>query len=485
MKPRDLRRLIIDSLPDVAQAESDMPSLGKLYLPPGHQKALSLDRPIVLGGRGAGKTFWLSCLRNDEKRSLIASNFGVRDLNNLEVRTGFDPSAVNSVDARLLKMLLSKHPSPSDIWYSILVVAVLPDLKYGSDALSDRVEWVMNNPETVSSLLMRENSERIQRNTPLLVAFDGLDRLASSWDETVSLLRGLLQAVLEFLKYSHIRTKLFLRNDLFLDSRVRSFPDASKLVSLAVSLDWTPVDLYGLFFQYLANSNDEKASLDFRSFVERDLGITWKKATASVFPIPDALRLNESKQSKLFHHIAGAYMGSGPKRGDTWRWLPSHLKDAEDYVSPRSFLVALHSAGIGSESREFTGREYALHWRSIQDGVRTASKKRVEELAENFPWIQQTIVPLSGLGLPARKQDIISRWKKEGTLANIISDARSGRSQVPLPSSIREGDATSLISALEGLGICRVLRDKRVDFPDIVRVEAGMTRKGGVPLKER
>jgi len=83
------------------------------------------------------------------------------------------------------------------------------------------------------------------------------------------LVRGLLQAQLDFSKYTNLRTKAFIRPDLFSDPAIRRFPDASKLVSRAVKLEWETIDLYGLMWQYLANSSDSKASESFRKVLQR------------------------------------------------------------------------------------------------------------------------------------------------------------------------------------------------------------------------
>ena len=169
----------------------------------------------------------------------------------------------------------------------------------------------------------------------------------------------------------------------------------------------------------------------------------------------------------------------GTRSGNTWTWLPNHLSDARGYTSPRSFLVALRAAAIDSRKRKFVGPEYALHTPSIKEGVSSASEVRRTELEENLPWIQTIFKPLKGLPLPSRRQDVVSRWRKTGTIESLFHTSED----VPLPEKISEGEPASILLALEDLGLCRMLADGRVDFPDIVRVNAGMTRRGGVPVR--
>jgi hypothetical protein len=169
----------------------------------------------------------------------------------------------------------------------------------------------------------------------------------------------------------------------------------------------------------------------------------------------------------------------GKNGGNTWTWLTNHLNDARGYTSPRSFLVALRAAAIDSRKRKFVGPDYALHTSSIKEGISSASEVRRTELEENLPWIQAIFDPLKGLALPSRRQDVVSRWRKARTLESLLNTT----SPVPLPEKISEGEPASILLALEDLGLCRKLADGRVDFPDIVRVNAGMTRKGGVPVR--
>ncbi len=68
-----------------------------------------------------------------------------------------------------------------------------------------------------------------------------------------TIVRGLLQVLLEFRSYKRIRPKAFLRADQLEDSSVAAFPDSSKVLSQKVELSWPRNELYGLLWQHLAN----------------------------------------------------------------------------------------------------------------------------------------------------------------------------------------------------------------------------------------
>lgn len=479
MKPSEIRSLFEIALPEAAHAETTLEP-GHIYMPSGHYKAIALDRPLVVGDRGAGKSFWLKSLVDQRRRELIGKIFDFPSLLSCDVTTGFDPAVTgNYPDARVLASLIKSGVEASDIWHTVMVQACLPvTIPTPVCTWAEKISWVNTNAEQVAAQLRIKNQALANDKKTLLIAFDGLDRLAASWSATILLVRGLLQAQLDFSKYTNLRTKAFIRPDLFSDPEIRRFPDASKLVSLAVKLDWETIDLYGLMWQYLANSGDAQASILFRKYCEQTGKFVWKAQESSLFVLSEETKHDESKQESLFHAIAGRTMG-GARSGNTWTWLPNHLSDANGYTSPRSFLVALRSAATDSRKRRFVGIEYGLHAASIKEGVSSASAVRRNELEENLPWITDIFAPLRGLALPSRRQDIVSRWKK----ANTLDLLHSANTSVPLPEKILVDDPNSILLALEQLGLCRMLSDGRVDFPDIVRVDAGMTRKGGVPIR--
>lgn len=482
MKPADIRNLFEVAIPDGLHAETTL-GLGHIYMPSGHYKAIALDRPLVVGDRGAGKSFWLKSLVNPKRRKLIGKAFSLPSLLSCEVTTGFDPSITGDYPTiQEFKTLTESNDDPLDpldIWHTVMVQACLPNLIPESmDTWAAKIQWVHRESATVATQLRSKNATLTAEGKILLVAFDGLDRLANKWERTIELVRGLLQTQLDFSKYTHLRTKSFIRPDLLANPAVRRFPDASKLVSLAVNLEWDRVDLYGLMWQYLANSEDKEASAYFRHYCEKVGMFKWIPGDEDLFFLSEEIKHNESLQQDMFHKLAGKTMG-GKTGGNTWTWLPNHLSDARGYTSPRSFLVALRAAAIDSRKRKFVGPEYALHTSSIKEGVSSASEVRRRELEENLPWIQTIFEPLVGLALPSRRQDVVTRWRKAKTLESLFATSMP----VPLPEKITEGDPASILLALEVLGLCRMLTDGRVDFPDIVRVKAGMTRKGGVPVR--
>jgi hypothetical protein len=480
-----LRQCFIYGLPDQVQAENFTPPPEQIYLPPSHRRALSPDRPLVLGGRGAGKTFWLESLRDKDKRELVAVAFDMPALAKTVVKVGFSASAPDPElflpDSRTLGNLLGKRLEPYDIWSAVVLAAIVGRKKLPGETWEKTVEWVSGNGEAVSRLLQSAESENSKQGLTQLILFDELDRTAPrSWEATQDLVRGLLMTALEFRSYRTLRIKLFIRPDM-LERRVTAFPDASKLIDNAVNLAWSDTDLYGLLWQYLGNGAKPDLAALFRKHAEAITRTQWKQIDHS-FPVPEPLRTDAELQQRLFHALAGKTMGGGPNRGDTWKWLPNHLADENGYVSPRSFIKAVLHATNDSAKRDPSAKEATpLLWRAIQEGVAEASKTRVNELGEDFPWVADALLPLTGLAVPCSEKEILQLWKQAGTL-KIVSERDTGR--LP-PVNVRSEEPRTLLTVLVALGVFRIMSDKRINMPDIFRVEAKMPRRGGVPVRRQ
>ena len=76
-------------------------------------------------------------------------------------------------------------------------------------------------------------------------------------------------------------------------------------------------------------------------------------------------------------------MGAGPTKDDTYKCVTNHLSDAAGFAAPQNFILAMKEAVLKTRSTE-----------SVLDKVRNkvfrpehASKVRVEELSEDYRWM--------------------------------------------------------------------------------------------------
>jgi len=475
-----LRQAILSSLPEQsAQFGTAPPDPRFLYAPLRHAQAIDPDTMLVEGNRGAGKSLWWAALLSDEHRRVVARTLPKARLDTpLLVSAGFGTGlpAKQSPGKDILADLL-RDSEPRQIWRAVVGTQLLDGSgKPPGNTWRERVTWIRGHPEEFETAI-DDAGERLQlAGQTRLFVFDALDTAADSWEDLRRLLRGLLQVALEFRSRRGIRVKVFVRPDMLQDPEVTAFPDASKLTGTKASLTWTRADLYGLLWQHLGNAS--KGGDIFRRETRALCRQDWQKIE-NTWAMPMPLRTDEELQRRVFEAIAGSWMGPNYKRGLCYTWLPNHLADSFGQASPRSFQVALRAA---ANHQPPTDWQFALHHEGIRQGVQEASRIRVEEITEDYPWVSPAMESLRGqVTIPCSPFDLQMRWSSNDTLDEVRQAARTSNKLGPR--RIEKG-ASGLIQDLTGLGILQPLPDGRLQMPDVYRVAFGLGRKGGVkPLR--
>ena len=474
---RDVARQAIANLPE-GTSYGETPTLKQVYLLPSHAKALDVNVPLVTGMRGAGKTFWWSALQEPEVRQLVGRFAALSTLNErTEVRLGFGmrPAIDEYPSKDVLHQLMSQGVEPRLIWRTVQARQLAPyDHPIRKQSCwPDRTAYVELEPEAVERLFQTGDEGFDQRDTHFLLLFDALDRCADDWKVMSRAIRGLLQAALDWRSYRRLRVKAFLRSDQVDENEIADFPDASKVLASRVELSWPRNELYGLLWHYLANGQNGEA---FQTFL--DPASRWPSVEVGgqhVATVPRPLR--EDRQREKFHGMAGPWMGRGPKRGFPYTWIPNHLGDTEGRVSPRSFLKALRMAAEDTAD-QYPDHDKALHFESIKRGVQEASRTRVAELREDYPWVDKALRSLAGKVVPCEFAEIEAHWHAEGVLERLAEDVDQNAVKLP-PSRIDRG-ANGVREDLESLRVFWRAHDGRVNIPDVFRVGYGLGRRGGV-----
>jgi len=188
-------------------------------------------------------------------------------------------------------------------------------------------------------------------------------------------------------------------------------------------------------------------------------------------------------QAAVFEKIAGPYMGANYRKGITYTWLPNHLMDGTEQVSPRSFMVALFEA-VQDTIENRPSSAYPIFHEGIRRGVQLASKTRVSEIREDLPWVGTAVELLAGQQVPIEESAVIDSWEKRGLSELFREEAdRMSRDEDKL---IRTGpryprNYSRLIGELIALGVMQRRKDGRLDLPDVYRIAFSIGRKGGVP----
>lgn len=471
-------RIAISELPEET-SHGRPPNPADVYLPPSHRRALHPNVMLVTGVRGSGKTLWWSALQDPMIRMLLDRLLKGSPLTaETEVTAGFGviegPSDYPGPDE--LSGMLKDGIDPRLVWRTVHARHVagsehrLADL----DSWRARVDYVGENPGPVSRLFRDRDEQLQEREVYSLLVFDGLDRSADAWPNVLKLIRGLLRHALDMRSYERLRAKVFLRSDQADETQLATFPDASKVFSSAVALTWPRRELYGMLWQCLANGVHGK---QLRTWMAEGEWQAVESRDGAVFRVPALLGSDEALQRERLHAITGPWMGTDRRRGLPYTWIPNHLADSDGIVSPRSFLTALRAAANDTAER-YPEHDHALHYESVKRGVQEASKVRVREVREDYPWVDRLLDPLWGIVVPCEFKTIEQAWLEEGALNRLAGEM--GEEEVKLPPRHIDRGPPGIREDLESLGIFRRLKDGRVDVPDVYRVGYGLGRRGGV-----
>lgn len=437
----------------------EAPQPGTLYLPLSHLKALRLDAHIVVGGRGVGKSFWTAALNSEEFRGQLGAVSSEQE--DIEVFVGFSSaeSIGNYPNADVFGAFFEKNGDPYDLWRAVVLrwVAQKAGENIPRQSWESTVEWLKSEPETAARMMQRS------RNWKGLFLFDALDRTSSDWSRMDDIVRGLLRTILWLKTFSGLYGKVFLREDQA-ERTVFNFPDASKLTATKAELTWARHDLHGLLWQRLINAPGVHGERMRDLCLNVKLGEVWHVA-------PD-MKSESDAQKKAFENLAGPWMGRDRRRGVPYSWSVGHLADGRGQTSPRSFLAAIRQAADDSNERH-SDHEFALHFESIKRGIQKASEIRVQEMAEDYPWVPEVLSVLSGMNVPLEFDDVKERWEKK-----FPKGTSMGSSRLPAQHIDRGWDGVR--EDLQRLGLLETKKDGRIDMPDLYRVGFGLGRRGGV-----
>ncbi|MBF0133757.1 MAG: metallophosphoesterase [Magnetococcales bacterium] len=472
--PNETRRLLLQAIPERLNALDDLSQMTMApYLPAPHARALDLRTPLVEGIRGSGKSFWWNILQSPEMRQQLARqtrHFSIPESVEITVGFGENSRPLDYPDKSLLIQLALKF-SLEDIWRAIIAHHLLDDdLMPILSSWEERLRWIGANRHRMETAFHEQNERLQQQQKIRLILFDALDRTADDWRTMRRIVQGLFKVLLEFRSFQAIYTKAFVRSDLLTDPWITAFPDSSKLMANRNALLWPPRELYNLLWHLLANAPEGGAL--FRHHCQDQFNLEWTP-NGTVWPLPQELRINESLQQSVFHAITGPFMTQDRKRGTPHGWLTNHLEDGLRQVSPRSFLAALREAASGDPLET----AYPLSGADIQRGVYKASEIRVQEIAEDYPWVTQLMTPLKGMIIPAPFQEMKACWEKKKTLDQ-LKEAMYNDGVRQFPQRLEKEGADGVGKELEELGVFQMMRDGGVNLPDVYRIGYGMRRKG-------
>lgn len=463
----------------------DRARLEEIFAPRHHGNALDPSTTLVLGARGAGKSFWASVLNQDDTRELAAILYPRLGLDRLRVAVGFSGVEGEAVTREVIDAYVpqgEEETAGRRLWRAAVARHALHIRGEGERPL--RIRSLMErlaDPEDWQDVMADADATLKARGERLLILFDALDALALDWTRLRGLTDSLMAVAWSLRGYSAIRAKLFIRPDQLDELNLR-FVELSKLRAGAAHLDWEQADLFGMMFARLAFHEEAEVVQGFLGLLSE---LSLPAPPAGREGLQDwALSHDRQAQKKLFERMAGLYMGAGPRKGRTYDWPTNHLADGLGEVTPRSFLILMRRAtsrvGVDDANSRVMTPE------GIRDGLRAASRVRIDQLASEYPWIGRVLLPLAGLRVPNTPAQFVKRWRESRTIEAVrrMAEERHFLPPIPEESFGLENRASraeaALAERLVGMGVMSVREDGRYDMPDLFRIGALLLRKGGV-----
>lgn len=474
----DLRKGILSINPDVSHRATEPPTPAEIYTPPHHISALDPDNALVVGIRGVGKSFWAGALGDRLARNVAAQAYPQLRLEKYAVSFGFTGSEGSQAPSpETLQKYAVDAEAAKLFWRVVVLRSLAQTLQQPFPARYSDAMAAFADPEVREEQLRNLDAQLAAQGKRLLVVFDALDTLSTSWPQLRMLTKALLEVTYAMRSYRSLRLKLFLRPEQ-LDDPAIGFTDLSKLKAGKIDLSWERVDLYGLFFTRLANEPSSR-----QSFLRLLTSQKIYPDEEEIIRLPIPVTRNKSIQDRIFVQIAGPYMGSDHRKGKTYTWLPAHLADGFKTVTPRSFLTALRRAAEVSDSSD----RRVLTIDGIKEGLRAASRVRVDQLKEEYKWIELALLPLAGLRVPCNEEEILTRWRTK-RIADLIERESIEKGYLAPSEMIASGNdrrvtqlrERGLLATLIKIGVLEARQDGRVNMPDIFRIGAALIGRGRI-----
>ncbi len=478
-KARDLRQIFIDMAESGQGEGGDSSTFLRRFLPlPIHGRVLEPDCMLIIGHRGAGKSELFRALKTPggpESIANVATRISAEDLQKIRWCVGYTTEGSSFPHPMLFQRFAVSRTSYDlqMVWLAYLLRALqdskvdlpvdLPlDLFQSSPGPEPLFKLTEANVALFIEAIDKLNERLLADNQYVFVTYDELDRVSSSdWDTLAKIIQGLVQFwSANSRRWKRIRPKIFLRHDLYQKAAVVG-PDVSKLSAQRLSLSWSVKDLYALFFKRLVNRERDAIS----EYFAKTLPVGEEKGAVGWVP---TVR-DESDFQPAIERLCGEFMGVSATKGRTFTWIPTHLQDAHGEVLPRSFVRLFEKA---AEIEDQTGKAkwpQLIHHTCLRGALDKVSGDRIEELKEEFPWIDTVRRHLLQLGLkvPLERRELQDQLEINW-------------SALPEPDRPPFRNSYDLVQFLGEFGLLYTRNDGRIDVRDIYLSGLGFKRKGGV-----
>lgn len=225
-----------------------------------------------------------------------------------------------------------------------------------------------------------------------------IDRLDVAFIESEALetnaLRSLFKAYLDLFRFSAIRIKIFLRDDIWKRVATKGFREASHITRYQ-NLSWTRESLLNLLIRRIVDN----------PHLVNHFNIDKEEILSDI-----------ANQEELFYRLFPSQIDVGSRKSKTLDWVISRTKDGKSINTPRELIQLFTHARSIELQRQDNGINELVHEniisrQSIKEAVYPVSQQRLEQtIYAEYPRLKVHIEALKGEKAEHSIETLAARW---------------------------------------------------------------------------
>jgi MinD-like ATPase involved in chromosome partitioning or flagellar assembly len=355
------------------------------------------DRFLILGEKGVGKTALFTVLSQPEYAKHLAEFCGISvdDFSSTEWLVGLENTEDYPTENNFSNLEGASSVQLKNYWLCLLIRSIYninndwinkdkyPDIDRLINSSVAEIKNLSTEIEFVEKLelwLSLFQKECEATNKKITIIYDYLDSLIPAEKE----LRGrLIAALISFWfgninRYRNIRSKIFLRQDIFDREVESSLTDKVKIKNFSVELKWEFDQLLNIVWKRMLEEKPEVEEY-FRYHLKDKYILNRNKEN----PLGYIPTLSEDANRTLLDSFLGNYMGSNNK-AFPYNWIIYHLSDTHTNISPRSILT-LFAVTARNQIYDTKAYDQIIRPYNMEISMEVVSKIRLQDLKEEYP----------------------------------------------------------------------------------------------------
>ncbi len=415
-KPITADQLELKDIPTIFQRTNDFP------------KFLQPRTNLIRGAKGTGKSILFRLFVQQPKQAKeLAKPY--TDLENVlfiggHGRTELDKFILTSDDFASFESQVGEQRW-ENLWATYLLLRLvyyIPDVLIADENLKNELSRLIDHPShekfvnwlvdiaqkparipLINDTLRNIDTWLEQQKQRVWLLYDELDAGFGSGQKNYARRTRALESLFSWWlessgTFPNIVMKCFIREDIWQEL---TFSNKSHYTGRDMSLRWQEEDLWRLILRQIISSSPTYA---------QDISLKLGQANSKQEQLLDQFeKMNVEQLRQMLYLLWGKRMGQGVFYF-THRWILKRIADGQKNSFPRS-LVLLLSESVVEEKKSATRSEVVLSRRSLQKTIEYVSKKRVEEVREEYPEFKVALDKLNGQSSPLNQDTLIDLWQ--------------------------------------------------------------------------